>query len=105
MRQMMGPIGIAQASGRAAESGARNLFALMAIISLQLGIFNLLPIPILDGGHIFIILMEGVARRDFSMQVKERILQVGFVLLLMLMVTVIYFDLSKIDAIGRYLPW
>jgi regulator of sigma E protease len=105
MRQMMGPIGIAQASGRAAESGVRNLFALMAIISLQLGIFNLLPIPILDGGHIFIIMMEGVARRDFSMQVKERILQVGFVLLLMLMATVIYFDLSKIDAIGRYLPW
>ncbi len=105
MRQMMGPIGIAQASGRAAESGARNLFALMAIISLQLGIFNLLPIPILDGGHIFIIMMEGVARRDFSMQVKERILQAGFVLLLMLMATVIYFDLSKIDAIGRYLPW
>ena len=62
MRQMMGPIGIAQASGRAAESGARNLFALMAIISLQLGIFNLLPIPILDGGHIFIIMMEGVGR-------------------------------------------
>ena len=105
MRNMMGPIGIAQASGRAAESGLRNLFALMAVISLQLGIFNLLPIPILDGGHITIILLEGVARRDFSLQTKERILQVGFVLLITLMLTVIYFDLSKIDAIGRFLPW
>jgi regulator of sigma E protease len=65
----------------------------------------LLPIPILDGGHIAIIALEGVARRDFSLQMKERMLQVGFVLLLFLMVTVIYFDLSKIDAIGRFLPW
>jgi hypothetical protein len=49
--------------------------------------------------------MEGVARRDFSLRTKERILQVGFVLLITLMLTVIYFDLSKIDSIGRFLPW
>jgi len=104
MRQMMGPIGIAQASGQAARTSARSLFSLMAIISLQLGIFNLLPIPILDGGHIAILFVESLARRNFSVQLKERILQVGFVLLLVLMVTVIYMDLSKIDAIGRYLP-
>jgi regulator of sigma E protease len=104
MRQMMGPVGIAQASGEAARSGARNLFTLMAVISLQLGIFNLLPVPVLDGGHIAIILLEGLARRDFSLQVKERVLQVGFVLLLLLMVTVIYFDLSKIESVGRFLP-
>ncbi len=104
MRQMMGPIGIARASGQAARSGARNLFTLMAVISLQLGIFNLLPIPVLDGGHIAIILLEGLARRDFSLQLKERVLQVGFVLLLLLMVTVIYVDLSKIESVGRFLP-
>ncbi len=104
MRQMMGPIGIAQASGQAARSGARNLFTLMALISLQLGIFNLLPIPILDGGHMAIILLEGLARRDFSVKWKERILQVGFVLLLLLMATVIYLDLSKIDSVRPYLP-
>lgn len=104
MRQMMGPIGIAQASGQAARAGARNLFTLMAVISLQLGIFNLLPVPVLDGGHIAIILVEGLARRDFSLQVKERVLQIGFVLLLLLMVTVIYMDLSKIESIGRFLP-
>jgi len=104
MQQMMGPIGIARVSGEAARSGARNLFTLMAVISLQLGIFNLLPVPVLDGGHIAIILVEGLARRDFSLRVKERVLQVGFVLLLLLMVTVIYVDLSKIESIGRYLP-
>ncbi len=104
MRQMMGPIGIARASGQAAKSGARNLFTLMAVISLQLGIFNLLPIPVLDGGHIAIILLEGLARRDFSLQMKERVLQVGFVLLLLLMVTVIYVDLSKIESVKRFLP-
>ena len=104
MRQMMGPIGIARVSGQAARTGTRNLFALMAVISLQLGIFNLLPVPVLDGGHIAIILVEGLARRDFSLQVKERVLQVGFVLLLLLMVTVIYVDLSKIESIGRFLP-
>jgi regulator of sigma E protease len=103
-RQMMGPIGIARASGQAARTGARNLFALMAVISLQLGIFNLLPVPVLDGGHIAIIFVEGLARRDFSLQVKERVLQVGFVLLLLLMVSVIYVDLSKIESIGRFLP-
>ena len=104
MRQMMGPIGIARVSGEAARTGTRNLFALMAVISLQLGIFNLLPVPVLDGGHIAIILIEGLARRDFSLQVKERVLQIGFVLLLLLMVTVIYVDLSKIESIGRFLP-
>ena len=104
MRQMMGPIGIARASGQAARSGARNLFTLMAVISLQLGIFNLLPIPVLDGGHIAIILLESLARRDFSLQMKERVLQVGFVLLLLLMVTVIYVDLTKIESVRRFLP-
>jgi regulator of sigma E protease len=104
MRQMMGPIGIARASGEAARTGARNLFTLMAVISLQLGIFNLLPVPVLDGGHIAIIAVEGIARRDFSLQVKERVLQVGFVLLLLLMMIVIYVDLSKIESIGRFLP-
>ena len=52
-----------------------------------------------------IIALEGLAGRDFSLQAKERILQVGFVVLLLLMVTVIYVDLSKIEAIGKYLPW
>ena len=87
------------------DGGARQLFMFMAFLSLNLGILNLLPIPLLDGGHMAIIALEGLAGRDMSLQVKERILQIGFVMLLLLMVTVIYVDLSKIDAIGKYLPW
>ena len=67
-RQLMGPVGIAQLSGSAAEIGWVALFSLMAMISLNLGILNLLPIPVLDGGHIFIMALEGAWRRDFSMR-------------------------------------
>jgi regulator of sigma E protease len=105
VRQMSGPIGIAQVSGETARRGAKELFTFMAFLSLNLAILNLLPIPLLDGGHMSIITLEGLAGRDFSLSVKERILQVGFVMLVLLMVTVIYVDLSKIESIGKYLPW
>ena len=105
VRQMSGPIGIARISGETARRGIKELFTLMALLSLNLGILNLLPIPLLDGGHMTIILLEGLAGRDFSLRVKERILQVGFIMLLLLMLTVIYVDLSKIESIARYLPW
>jgi len=75
------------------------------MISLNLGLLNLLPIPILDGGHIFIMALEGVARRDFSARVKEKMLLAGFVVLMMLMVTVIYNDLARISWIGNLMPW
>ena len=104
-RQLVGPVGIAQLSGGAAQVGWVALFSLMAMISLNLGILNLLPIPVLDGGHIFIMAMEGVTRRDFSMRVKERMLQAGLVVLMMLMVTVIYNDLTRIQWIEALIPW
>ena len=104
-RQLVGPVGIAQLSGSAAQVGWVQLFSLMAMISLNLGILNLLPIPVLDGGHIFIMGMESVARRDFSMRVKERMLLAGFVVLMMLMVTVIYNDLTRIQWIEALMPW
>ncbi|MCY4025500.1 MAG: RIP metalloprotease RseP [Acidobacteria bacterium] len=104
-RQLVGPVGIAQLSGGAAQVGWVALFSLMAMISLNLGILNLLPIPVLDGGHIFIMAMEGVTRRDFSMRVKERMLMAGLVVLMMLMVTVIYNDLTRIQWIEALLPW
>jgi regulator of sigma E protease len=69
-----------------------EITALMAMISLQLGIMNLLPIPVLDGGHIMILLIEGAVRKDLSMRVKERIQQVGFAVLAALMIVVIYND-------------
>ena len=77
----------------------------MASISLNLGLLNLMPIPVLDGGHIFIMALEGLARRDFSMRVKEKMLLAGFVVLMMLMVTVIYNDLTRISWIERLMPW
>ncbi|OFW15223.1 MAG: RIP metalloprotease RseP [Acidobacteria bacterium RIFCSPLOWO2_12_FULL_67_14] len=104
-RQLMGPVAIAQLSGESAQAGWIALFTLMASISLNLGLLNLLPIPVLDGGHILIMAVEGIARRDFSMAVKEKMLLAGFVLLMMLMVTVIYNDLTRISWIERLMPW
>jgi len=104
-RQLVGPVGIAQLSGGAAELGLAALFSLMSMISLNLGILNLLPVPVLDGGHITIMALEGLSRRDFSMRAKERMLLVGFVLLMTLMVTVIYNDLTRVAWIERLMPW
>src|SRR5262245_39970289 len=104
-RQLMGPVAIAQLSGESAQLGWVALFSLMASISLNLGLLNLLPIPVLDGGHIFIMALEGAARRDFSIRVKEKMLLAGFVVLMMLMVTVIYNDLTRISWIERLMPW
>ncbi len=104
-RQLMGPLAIAQLSGESAQQGWIPLFALMASISLNLGLLNLLPIPVLDGGHIFIMALEGLARRDFSLRVKEKMFLAGFAVLLMLMVTVIYNDLTRIPIIERLMPW
>ena len=104
-KQLVGPVGIAQLSGGAAELGLVALFSLLSMISLNLGILNLLPVPVLDGGHIVIMALEGVSRRDFSTRAKERMLLVGFVMLMTLMVTVIYNDLTRIAWIERLMPW
>ena len=105
VRQLQGPVGIAQLSGESAEAGFIHLLNLMAVISLNLGLLNLMPVPVLDGGHILIMALEGVARRDFSMAAKEKMLLAGFVVLMMLMVTVIYNDLTRITWIERLMPW
>ena len=105
VKQLMGPVAIADLSGTAAQAGWIQLFTLMAMISLNLGLLNLMPIPVLDGGHITILALEGLARRDFSMRVKEKMLMAGFVLLLMLMVTVIYNDLMRVQWIEKLVPW
>jgi len=104
-KQLMGPVAIAQLSGEAAQLSWVALLTLMATISLNLGLLNLMPIPVLDGGHIFIMALEGIARRDFSIRVKEKMLLAGFVVILMLMVTVIYNDLTRISWIERLMPW
>jgi regulator of sigma E protease len=95
LKAMSGPIEIARFSGMAAALGGTQLLNFMALISLQLGIFNLMPIPILDGGVIALLGIEGLIRRDLSLRLKERIFQVGFVFLILLMGVVIFNDLAK----------
>lgn len=96
VQQLMGPVGMAQLSGSAAEIGWTALFGLMAMISLNLGLLNLMPVPVLDGGHIAILAVEAIARRDLSARVKERVLMTGVSLVVLLMVTVIYNDIARL---------
>ncbi len=99
-KALEGPIGIARLSGQAARQGFGDLVMLMSMISLNLGILNLLPIPILDGGVILMLLLESLMGRDISLPVKERIIQAGFVFLMLLFVFVIYNDIMKSLAPG-----
>jgi regulator of sigma E protease len=96
MRQVDGPIGIGSAVGAAArEDGWTPLLFVSAIISLNLGVMNLLPIPILDGGVILLLLIESLMQREISLPIKERIYQAAFVFLVLFAVTVIYNDIVK----------
>jgi regulator of sigma E protease len=106
MKAISGPIGIAQDAGYAVQQkGWTPLMELTAGISLNLGIFNLLPIPILDGGVILFLLIEGLMRRDISINIKERVYQAAFVFLVLFAVMVIYNDLMKtIPGLAERLP-
>ncbi len=99
-RTLEGPISIARLSGEAASQGPVVFFNLMAVVSLNLAIFNLLPIPIFDGGTLLLLFIEMLMRRDMSVQVKEAVFKVGFVFLMMLVVFVLYNDISKIFSNG-----
>ena len=103
-KTMMGPLQIAQASGDAARVGAGQLFFLVAVISLQIGIMNLFPLPPLDGGHLAILAGESILRRDFSVAAKTWIMNAGAMMLFLLIGVVLYADLSKTSFLGRYLP-
>jgi len=92
MKELSGPLSIARISGEMLRRGWFETIGLMAAISLQLGVVNLLPIPVLDGGHIFILLIEGLVRRDLSIRVKERIQTLGFAVLAAIMLVVLYND-------------
>lgn len=95
LRNLEGPIGITVLSGQAARLGWDMLFNLMAAISINLAVLNLLPIPILDGGHIMLLGVEGLRRRDLSQRFKERVTQVGFMLILLLFAVVMYNDVMR----------
>ncbi|MBV9506789.1 MAG: RIP metalloprotease RseP [Acidobacteriia bacterium] len=95
-----GPIGIAQLSGEAAREGPSAFVMLMSMVSLQLAILNLLPIPIFDGFTILTLAVEMIMQRDLSLNVKEALFRVGFVFIMMLLAFVIYNDISKILPAG-----
>jgi regulator of sigma E protease len=96
LKQVQGPLGIVQESSRAAKRGFGDLISLMALVSLNLGILNLLPIPILDGGHILMLGIEGLLRHDLSLKIKERFVTVGMVFLLLIFVIVMYNDVLRL---------
>jgi regulator of sigma E protease len=95
IQQVSSPVGIAVATGEAAMRGPWDLLVVMALISLQLALFNLLPIPILDGGLMLMLLIEGVIRRDIKQEIKERVYQAAFVVLMLFAAVVIFNDVVK----------
>jgi regulator of sigma E protease len=102
-KELGGPIRIAQISAKAAERGIGNFLYLLAFLSIQLGILNLLPIPVLDGGHVVFISYEGIARRPLSMRKRLIFQQVGLFLLLTLMVLVTVNDIDAVWGFGDIL--
>jgi regulator of sigma E protease len=95
IKQLQGPVGISHMAGEAVRKGPPNVIFLMVAISINLGILNLLPIPILDGGNILLLAVEGIMRRDLSLSFKERFVQVGLVFLLVIFAIVMYHDILR----------
>ena len=95
-RALAGPVAIAQMAGQSAQQGWEALFSFMALLSVNLAVLNLLPIPMLDGGHLTILTVEAVIRRPLSIRQKEVLQQVGFAFLLFLMIYVTFGDISRI---------
>jgi regulator of sigma E protease len=96
VKQLQSVVGISRAAGQAVHRGVWAVITLMVLISVNLGILNLLPIPILDGGNILLLAIEGGLRRDLSMAFKERFVQVGLVFLLVLFAIVMYNDVARL---------
>jgi regulator of sigma E protease len=105
VQNLSGPIGIARETGEAISMpGWQPIIGLMALISLNLGIFNLLPIPILDGGMIVLLIIEGILRRDLNQEFKERIYQVAFVVLILFAAFVMFNDVTKLPIFSKLKP-
>ena len=91
-----GPITIVDLAGQAAERGAASFVTLMAFISVNLGLVNLLPVPVLDGGHLLMFGIEAVSRQRISARTRERAVKVGFALLLCLIVVALFNDVLRL---------
>ncbi len=100
-KMLGGPVMIAQLAGESAKSGIATLMGFTAFISINLGVLNMLPIPVLDGGHVFILLTEMVIRRKVSEKFKYALQQVGAILLLLLMLYITFNDIMRFDTISR----
>jgi regulator of sigma E protease len=103
-KTLAGPIGIAQMSGEVAKAGPLAFLSFLALLSINLGILNLLPIPILDGGHLLFFIIEGIMGKPLSIRKRELAQQVGLFLLIVLMVFVFYNDIYRLVAPGQGLP-
>jgi len=102
---LSGPIGIAQQTGMAAETpGWEAKFKVLTEISVNLGILNLMPFPILDGGMILFLLIESVMRRDVNIEIKERVYQVAFVLIIVFFAYIMFNDISKLGMFAQGKP-
>jgi len=101
VKNLSGPIGIGQQIGLAAKMGIWTVLMVMASISLNLGIFNLLPFPVLDGGMILFLAVEAVIRRDISQVWKERIYQAAFIVIILFAAFVIFNDMSKLSLFSH----
>ena len=101
LKTLSGPVGIVAMTGMAVQMGLIHLLHLTAVLSISLAVINLLPIPALDGGHLLFLLIEAVQRRRVSLEFQERAAQVGFVLLMALMVFVLYNDLVNLEVVDR----
>jgi regulator of sigma E protease len=102
VKSLSGPIGIAEVVHQAAGLGWMPLVETIAKISINLGMFNLLPFPILDGGMIFLLIVESIFRRDLPMPIKERIYQVAFVCILLFAAMVIFNDITKLPFFAKF---
>ncbi|MBT4482918.1 MAG: RIP metalloprotease RseP [Candidatus Latescibacteria bacterium] len=96
-----GPVLIAQVAGEAAKSGFASLMGFAAFISINLGVLNLLPFPVLDGGHIFILLFEAIIRRKMSIRIRMALQQAGSIVLILFMIYVTFNDIMRFDTIAK----
>jgi regulator of sigma E protease len=96
LKNIGGPIFIAKLAGESAKSGLASILGLMAVISVNLALINILPVPAFDGGHLLVIIIEAILRRPLSTNAKIRIQQVGLVLIVLLTVLVLFNDISRV---------
>ena len=101
LRAASGPFEIARFSNSARNQSLSTFLLFIGTISFDIGLINLLPIPALDGGHIFFLLLEGITRREFSVRLKERLTMIGFVFLIGVMCVVLYYDISRTGPIQQ----